>query len=182
MYFSSACVSLAKEPRNVSATTANKYLQKLKNNGYIYYTETIGVNGMVVYLGKEVTSMFRLSDVLLDKKEIPMKVSVKLELDEAALQGGFNKIPQLREIIMKKVSTILSAQGFPCFGCRISPTSQLSTAQILIKTSVLNGFILCHFRNGRGTELSKLTKILLFHIAVNQQFPEFFITCSYIHS
>ena len=58
---------------NVSAKTANKYLQKLKNNGYIYYTETIGVNGMVVYLGKEFTSMFRLSDVLLDKEEIPMK-------------------------------------------------------------------------------------------------------------
>lgn len=42
--------------------------------------------------------------------------------------------------------------------------------------------ILCHFRNGRGTELSELTKILLFHIAVNQQFSEFFITCSHIHS
>ena len=103
---------------NVSAKTANKYLQKLKNNGYIYYTETIGVNGMVVYLGKEITSMFRLSDVLLDKEEIPMKVSVKLELDEVALQGGLGKIPELRAIIMKKISTILSAQGFPCIGCR----------------------------------------------------------------
>ena len=73
---------------------------------------------MVVYLGKDLTSMFRVSDVLLDKEEIPMKVSVKLELNEEELQGGFSKIPQLRESIMKKVSTLLSAQGFPCFGCR----------------------------------------------------------------
>ena len=111
------CGQLAKR-WNVSASTAEKYLQKLKNNGYIYYKETIGENGLVVYLGKDLTSMFRVSDVLLDKEEIPMKVSVKLELNEEELQGGFSKIPQLREIIMKKVSTLLSAQGFPCFGCR----------------------------------------------------------------
>ena len=111
------CGQLAKR-WNVSASTAEKYLQKLKNNGYIYYKETIGENGLVVYLGKDLTSMFRVSDVLLDKEEIPMKVSVKLELNEEELQGGFNKIPQLREIIMKKVSTLLSSQGFPCFGCR----------------------------------------------------------------
>ena len=111
------CGQLAKR-WNVSASTAEKYLQKLKNNGYIYYKETIGENGLVVYLGKDLTSMFRVSDVLLDKEEIPMKVSVKLELNEEELQGGFSKIPQLREIIMKKVSTLLTAQGFPCFGCR----------------------------------------------------------------
>ena len=111
------CGQLAKR-WNVSAATASKYLRKLKNNGYIYYNETVGVNGMVVYLGKDITSMFRLSDVLLDKEEIPMKVSVKLELDEAALRGGFNKIPELRELIMKKIATVLSSQGFPCFDCR----------------------------------------------------------------
>ena len=103
---------------NVSAKTAEKYLQKLKNHGYIYYKADIGVNGMMVYLGKDITSMFRLSDVLLDKEEIPLRVGVKLELNEDELQGGFSKIPQLREIIMKKVSTVLSSQGFPCFGCR----------------------------------------------------------------
>ena len=69
-------------------------------------------------MGKDLTSMFRVSDVLLDKEEIPMKVSVKLELNEEELQDGFSKIPQLREIIMKKVSTLLTAQGFPCFYCR----------------------------------------------------------------
>ena len=111
------CGQLAKR-WNVSAKTAEKYLQKLKNHGYIYYKEDIGVNGMTVYLGKDITSMFRLSDVLLDKEEIPLRVGVKLELNEDELQGGFSKIPQLREIIMKKVSTVLSSQGFPCFGCR----------------------------------------------------------------
>jgi DNA-binding transcriptional regulator YhcF (GntR family) len=84
------CGQLAKR-WNVSASTAEKYLQKLKNNGYIYYKETIGENGWVVYLGKELTSMFRVSDVLLDKEEIPMKISVKLELKEEELQGGFSK-------------------------------------------------------------------------------------------
>ena len=103
---------------NVSASTAEKYLQKLKNNGYIYYKESIGENGLVVYLGKDITYMFRLSDVLLDKEEIPLRVGVKLELNEDELQGGFSKIPQLREIIIKKVSTVLSSQGFPYFGCR----------------------------------------------------------------
>jgi len=103
---------------NVSATTADKYLQKLKNHGYIYYKETVGVNGIAVYLGRELTSMFRLSDVLLDKEEIPLKVNVKLELDEKALQAGLGKLPELREIILQKVSSILSSQGFPCFKCR----------------------------------------------------------------
>ena len=132
------CGQLAKR-WNVSASTAEKYLQKLKNNGYIYYKETIGENGLVVYLGKDLTSTFRVSDVLLDKEEIPMKVSVKLELNEEELQGVFNKIPQLREIIMKKVSTLLSSQGFPCFGCRkfsyrltrISDTDERPTRYVL---------------------------------------------------
>ena len=102
---------------NVSAKTAEKYLQKLKNHGYIYYKEDIGVNGMVIYLGRDLTAMFRVSDVLLDKEEIPMKVNVKLELDEQDLQSGFSRVPELREIILNKVSTILSSQGFPCFEC-----------------------------------------------------------------
>ena len=110
------CGQLAKR-WNVSASTAEKYLQKLKNNGYIYYKETVGENGLVVYLGKDLTSMFRVSDVLLDKEEIPMKVSVKLELNEDELKRDFSGIAELRGIVMKKISTLLSTQGFPCFGC-----------------------------------------------------------------
>ena len=59
--------------------------------------------------------MFRVSDVLLDKEEIPMKVNVKLDLDEETLKGEYSKILQLRENIMEKISTVLSSQGFPCF-------------------------------------------------------------------
>ena len=106
------CGQLAKR-WNVSAKTVEKYLQKLKNHGYIYYKEDIGVNGMVVYLGKEITSIFRLSDVLLDKEEISLNVSFKLKLDEAVLQSS-----ALKGIVINKISRFLSSQGFPCFECR----------------------------------------------------------------
>ena len=79
----------------------------------IYYKEDIGVNGMVIYLGKEITSMFRLADVLLDKEEISLNVSFKLKLNEAVLQG-----PALKGIVINKISRFLSSQGFPCFECR----------------------------------------------------------------
>lgn len=103
---------------NVSASTADKYLQKLKNNGYIYYTEKVGVNGVQIFLGRDLVSMFRVSDVLLDKEEIPMIVNVKVELSDNALQGDLGTSPLFTEMIMRKASTILSAQGFPCLRCR----------------------------------------------------------------
>ncbi len=77
---------------NVSAKTAEKYLQKLKNHGYIYYKEDIGVNGLVIYLGRDMTAMFRVSDSLLDKEEMPMRVNVKLELDEQELMVSTAKV------------------------------------------------------------------------------------------
>ena len=61
-------------------------------------------------------SVSRCGNLLLKYKEV-LLTEYQLEIKQI-VEYPRCRVPQLREIIMKKVSTVLSAQGFPCFGCR----------------------------------------------------------------
>ena len=73
------------------------------------------------------STMFQISDILVDKDEVAMALHLSVPVDEHAEadkisgsnpenSGSFSHT----EIIMRKVGQILSAQGFPCFSCHRS--------------------------------------------------------------
>lgn len=73
--------------------------------------------------------MFEISDVLLDKEEIAMKLNIKIELSdndtaecelspEISVSKYFSGVSKSRiTAVLRKVVKILMAQGFPCCAC-----------------------------------------------------------------
>ena len=102
---------------NTTKRATVKYLKKLKSLGYVTITGIPGVNGVVIHLQKYLSTIYRISDVLLDKEEIAMLVNVKLDLDESILYGDFGVSKSHTEFVMKRIEKVLSAQGFPCLSC-----------------------------------------------------------------
>ena len=102
---------------NMSKATVGRYLGKLKKIGYISLTTFPGTKGSVIYLQKYLSTMFRISDVLLDKEEIAMALNIKVELDGSVSNGDISVSKSNVETIVRKVRKILVAQGFSCFEC-----------------------------------------------------------------
>ena len=102
---------------NMSKATVGRYLKKLSKLEYISLTTFPGTHGTVIYLQKYLSTMFRISDVLLDKEEIAMVLGIKLELDDSVSHGDFSVSKPCTDAVIKKIEKVLTAQGFPCFSC-----------------------------------------------------------------
>lgn len=103
---------------NMSKATVGRYLKKLSSLEYVSLTTFPGTHGTVIYLQKYLSTMFRISDVLLDKEEIAMALNIKLELEDSVSHGDFSVSKPHTEMVMQKIAKVLTAQGFSCFGCR----------------------------------------------------------------
>lgn len=94
-----------------------------------------GRHGSVIYLQKYLSTMFEISDVMVDKEEVAMTLNIRLELpkedsaghDAPALEHEVIVSDELVsvskshiEIILRKMAQILMAQGISCFGCPLS--------------------------------------------------------------
>ena len=101
-----------------------------------------GRHGSVIYLQKYLSTMFEISDVMVDKEEVAMTLNIRLELpkedsaghDAPALEHEVIVSDELAsvskshiEIILQKMAQILMAQGISlmaqgisCFGCPLS--------------------------------------------------------------
>lgn len=102
---------------NMSKATVGRYLKKLATLEYLSLTTFPGTHGTVIYLQKYLSTMFRISDVLLDKEEVAMALNIKLELDDSVSHGDFSVSKSHTETVMKKIIKVLTAQGFSCFDC-----------------------------------------------------------------
>lgn len=103
---------------SMSKATVGRYLKKLSKLEYISLTTFPGTHGTVIYLQKYLSTMFRISDVLLDKEEIALALNIKLELDDSVANGDFSVSKTCTEAVLMKIEKLLTAQGFPCFGCK----------------------------------------------------------------
>ena len=81
-----------------------------------------GTHGSAIYLKKYLSTMFQVSDVLIDKDEVAMALNIRVTIDEdtdessvSENESGVSK--SHTEIILQKVAKVLAAQGFPCFSC-----------------------------------------------------------------
>ena len=90
-----------------------------------------GRTGSVIYLNSYLSTMFQVSDIMVDKDEVAMALNIKLQLskDAGADDTGLDNSrvcvsdqlisvskPQIEHIV-EKVAQVLEAQGIPCFRC-----------------------------------------------------------------
>ena len=107
----------------VSKATVGRYIRKLKDLGYITLVSFTGTHGSAIYLQKYLSTMFQISDVMIDKDEVAMALGFQIELPSSntELSGDSENLSGVSKsyiaIILEKVGKVLSAQGFPCFSC-----------------------------------------------------------------
>ncbi len=119
----------------LSRATVGRILKKLATSDYISLMSFPGRHGSVIYLQNYLSTMFEISDVMVDKEEVAMTLNIRLELPaegcadyedpslehEVIVSDELTSVSKSHiEIIMQKMAQILMAQGISCFGCSLS--------------------------------------------------------------
>ena len=122
-------------PLGLSRATVGHILKKLAALDYLSLMSFLGRHGSVIYLQKYLSTMFEISNVMVDKEEVAMTLNIRLELpqensaglDAPALEHEVIVSDELAsvskshiEIILQKMSQILMSQGISCFSCPLS--------------------------------------------------------------
>lgn len=123
----------------ISKATVSRILNKLQNKEYLSLVSFTGRHGSVIYLCSYLSTMFNISDVMIDKEEISMTFQVPVHILEASSLPEANSIrdeqitimeaensvsgqvacvskPHIKKIV-QKVAQILAAQGVSCCEC-----------------------------------------------------------------
>lgn len=123
-----SCEQLSKR-WGISKTTVCRYLNKLKKEDYIMTVNFQGTHGSAIYVKRYLSTMFEISDVLLDKEELAMALNIDIKVPEEASENKelssnitvsnfLNSVSKTAvEVLIQKVGKILSLQGFPCPLC-----------------------------------------------------------------
>lgn len=106
----------------VSKATAGRYLRKMQELDYLSMVAFPGTHGTAIYLKQYLSTMFQISDVMIDKDEVAMSLNIHIQMDEETEEGSVSEnssgvSKSHTEIILQKAAKILAAQGFPCFSC-----------------------------------------------------------------
>ncbi|WP_326975361.1 MarR family transcriptional regulator [Caproicibacter sp. BJN0012] len=116
----------------MSKATTGRMLKKLVRQGYLSLLSFPGRHGSVIYLNNYLSTMFQISDVMIDKEEVAMSLNIKISVPDDAESEPETAITEeqfcvsvkdisvskthLRQII-GKVAQILSAGGLACCDC-----------------------------------------------------------------
>ncbi len=113
----------------ISKATACRYIQKLRDMGFIRTISFAGTHGSAIYVCKYLSTMFEISDVLVDKDEVAMALNIKIDLPdeesaECELPPEVSVSKYLSGVskshiatVIQKVAKLLSVQGFACCSC-----------------------------------------------------------------
>ena len=102
---------------NVSKATIGRYLKKFEELELISISSFPGTHGTVISLRNYLSTMFQISDIMLDKEEIAMALHITINLPESVANDASTVSELRKEVIMQKVEKILMSQGFSCFDC-----------------------------------------------------------------
>ena len=132
----------------VSKATAGRYLKKLNDMGYLSVLSFPGTHGSALYLNNYLSTMFEVSDVLIDKDEVAMVLHIGIEKKDIDEMAEENDNPCVSEqeysvsnpyiqIAVRKVCEVLAVQGFPCVFCpkvryKLLPLSYDCEEQVLV--------------------------------------------------
>lgn len=115
----------------ISRSTVGRLLKKLSDAGYLSLLSFPGRSGSVIYLKNYLSTMFQISDVLVDKDEVAMALNLKLSLPDAdaplesatpahqvCVPESLSSVPKSHiNIIVEKVLQVLDTQGISCITC-----------------------------------------------------------------
>ena len=117
----------------ISRSTVGRLLKKLADLEYLTLMSFPGRTGSVIYLNNYLSTMFQVSDVMVDKDEVAMSLNVKLQIPENADTDAEETCQddsrvcvskQLASVsksqvdrIVRKVAQVLATQGISCFNC-----------------------------------------------------------------
>lgn len=116
----------------ISKATVGRILKKLVDMDYISLMTFPGRTGSVIYLKNYLSTMFQISDVLIDKEEVAMVLNIKISLPDegenaqnaVAVEHDICVSDELSsvskshmEIIIEKMAKVLDSQGVSCFRC-----------------------------------------------------------------
>ena len=143
----------------LSRSTVGRLLKKLADLDYLTLMSFPGRTGSVIYLNSYLSTMFQVSDVMVDKDEVAMSLNIKLQLpDDMDTADNTPDDPRVCvsdqlisvsksqvERIVQKVAQVLETQGISCFHCpkstvKLYPLSGDCTEAVegsSIQTSVL---------------------------------------------
>lgn len=115
----------------MSRSSVGRLLNKLAGLEYLTLMSFPGRTGSVIYLNNYLSTMFQVSDVMVDKDEVAMSLNIKLQIpDDAGTGEACQDDPQICvaeqlssvskpqvERIVRKVAQVLETQGISCFNC-----------------------------------------------------------------
>ena len=78
----------------ISKATVGRVLKRLSDLEYLTLLTFPGRHGNVIYLQSYLSTMFQISDVMIDKEEVAMILNIKLELPDEAESGDNQPVPE----------------------------------------------------------------------------------------
>lgn len=122
---------------SISKATVSRVLRKLQNKEYLSLVSFAGQHGSVIYLCNYLSTMFSVSDVIIDKEEVSMTFQVPIHIedtisdlnstikDEQIIIDEADSVSTQPfcvskshiQIIIQKIAGILAAQGISCCEC-----------------------------------------------------------------
>lgn len=139
----------------ISKSTVGRILKKLEKLEYLSLMSFPGRSGSVIYLKNYLSTMFQISDIMIDKEEVAMELNIKLGISEekekeaeqgdAILngqvivpEGTFSVSTRHIEFMVQKIAEVLSAQGISCFECsqtiyKLYPLSNACREDIILR-------------------------------------------------
>ena len=144
-----------------SKASVSRLLKKLETKELITLISFKGKHGSMIYLNTYLSVMFDISDVMIDKEEVAMKMQLPIHIPEdkelicvsdsiteeqISVSKNDSCVPESHmKFIIAKVAELLNTQGIPCCHCPKTQyiLSPLSACKGLLTTFTLN--IICPF-------------------------------------
>ncbi len=109
----------------VSKATVSRYMKKLTELGYVNLMTYPGTHGSVISLQGYMSTMFQVSDVMVDKEEVAMALSIKLkshevveEIELDSVSNSADSVSKMNsDLVLAKIISFINAQGFSCPEC-----------------------------------------------------------------
>jgi len=115
----------------ISKSTAGRILNKLAEQDYLTLVPCTGRRGSVIYLNNYLSTMFDISDVMIDKEEVAMTLNINIRVDEEmetqipviteeqiCVPAEIPSVPKTHIVrLIQKLAQTLVAFGIPCCEC-----------------------------------------------------------------
>ena len=83
----------------VSKSTAGRIIRKLEDNGYIKSVSFQGKYGSAIYLCNYLSTMFNISDVIIDKEEVAMSLNIKMSIPDEVEKVEADEIQEAEAVL-----------------------------------------------------------------------------------